>query len=124
MTEPTWPTAVLRQRLIESSRTDHEDGYEFTQSVGIEYENGVETIWTTVGRVFKRSWGSEQVMDMSVTNMPPHMELAHVPARIERKIRRGRRRGRRFEATFEDKFTFADGTVQFLKDTAVLDKDN
>lgn len=124
MADPKWPTAVQRQRLIESSRTDREDGYEFTQSIGIEYENGVETIWTTTGRIFNREWGSEQVLKMSVTNMPPHMSLAHVPRRIERKITRGPQRGRgRFEVTFEDKFTLADGTVQFFKDTAITDRD-
>lgn len=123
MSEPIWPTSLRGQRLIESSRVDHEDGYEFSQSIGIEYENGVETVWKTSGRVYNRSWGSEQVIEMSVTNMPPHMELAHTPARIDRKIIRGKKRGTRFEVTFEDKWTYADGTTEFKKEAGILDRD-
>lgn len=123
MSEPTWPTSLKGQRLIESSRTDHDDGYEFSQSIGIEYENGVETVWRTTGRVYNRPWGSEQVIEMSVTNMPPHMDLAHTPARIDRKIIRGKQRGNRFEVTFEDKWTYADGTTEFKKEAGVLDRD-
>lgn len=124
MTQPTWPTAVHKHRLIESTREDRSDGYDFTQALGIEFENGVETVWTTTGRVFNRDWGSEQVLETSVSNLPPHMMLAHVPKRVERKIIRGRRRsGGRFEVTIENKFTMADGSVQSFTDVAVTDKD-
>lgn len=123
MVDPTWPTAVVRERLVESTRTDRPDGYDFTLVQGIEYENGVETLWRTAGKVFNREWGSEQILEMSVENMPPHMNLAHVPKRVERKFVRGRRRGKRFEATVEHTFTFADGSVQKDKDVGVFSRD-
>lgn len=121
--DPKWPSALRRQRLIEYSQTDRPYGYDFTHSVAIEFENGVETVWTTNGKVYDRRWGTEQILEMKVENMPPHMKLEEVPKRIERKFVRGRRRRAGFEATVEDKITFADGSVQSEKDTAVFEDD-
>lgn len=121
--DPTWPSALRQQRLVEYSQTDRPYGYDFKHSVAIEFENDVETIWTTNGKVYDRNWGTEQILEMQVENMPPHMKLEEVPKRIERKFIRGRRRRNGFEATVEHKITFADGSMQAEKETAVFDED-
>lgn len=110
MSAPTWPTNVSGRRIIDYTQSDREDGYSFQMSIGIGFENGVESIWHYEGDVVLYDWGSRQVTNVRIENVPPTQRLSETPVRIERTLTRGSKHGDRYETKVEGVVTFADGT--------------
>lgn len=123
MVTPTWPAGIHRQRIIEYTQTNRPYGYDYHLVTGQMYDNRVESIWTTDAEVHKHSWGTEQILRMSIQNMPPQMRGAPIPREIRRRfVRKGMRAsGHLFDV--ETTFTLIDGSSQKRTDQLVYDID-
>lgn len=117
---PVWPSALRGQRLIEYSKTDRPNGHDWLMVFGMEYENGVETVWRNSGRVRRHQWGQEETIEYSVQNLPPTATTRGVPKRMHIKIINGKRKGDMQEVVVEEKTTFFDGSVNITKEPMEL----
>lgn len=120
---PVWPSALRRQRLIEYTKKARPNGYVWTMVFGMEYENGVETVWSNSGRVRKHPWGQEETINYDVKNLPPTATTRGVPKRMDIKIVDGDRKGDMQEVVVEHKTTYFDGNVNVTKESMMLAAD-
>jgi hypothetical protein len=84
--EPTWPTTVTSAKITSFTKTDRNDGYDFKMSIHYDRANGVPEIWNAAGSLFKRTWGTEWIVDFTVQGVAPGQTPAMVPKKIETKI--------------------------------------
>lgn len=121
MANPKWPTKLAHQRVLESSQTPREDGYDFTTVMAMMMENGEEVIWRTEGRVQTKPWGQVHRMENSISGMPPHMKKSDIPKSITRELRELGKGNRRRVVTKET-IEFADGRTQSDQYTVEIDQ--
>lgn len=121
MTDPVWPSSVTNQRILQNTRKDRPDGYDFVTVMGIEAENGVEVRWRTDGSVQTFAWGERHRMVQSIENVPPHMDMATIPSVITRTLRETGS-GRKRRVQIEEETKFADGHTEKEKYKVAIDR--
>lgn len=121
MTDPVWPSGTSGQRILENSRTDRDDGYDFVTIVGVQADNGVEVRWRTDGEVHTFPGGERHRFVHSIENVPPHMKSSDTPSVTTRTLRENVMNGKR-RVEVEDEIEFADGQIMREKYEIAIDR--
>jgi hypothetical protein len=120
-----WPTNVIGSNVLEFTKNDRPDGYDFSFTVQFDRENGIPEIWATKGQHYQRPWGTEWSVEFNSKGVPPGQPASHIPTKIETKIVHGvdAEGTSQRSASVEMTIQYLDGHVTSTKKPALLPKE-
>lgn len=84
-----WPASIRTREVVNVSKVDRPDGYDWTAHLRIIYSNDVQSEWRLSGVLNQRADGLDWAAEFAVDNLPPNADESKLVRRIETKVTYG-----------------------------------